>query len=167
MFAARRTTLTAGFLCLAFLPACLAFAFAGPGRTHAKKPTPKKAAPKGKVMTQPQASEKATFALPGGAVVVTVADLAALKTVVLASLRASKEPKPEQLEAELAPAEPDIDEDGVCRLGPWILQAKDGELRLTHHPERAPVMYLHYAVVARKEGRWSVTRWGVERVHAR
>lgn len=125
---------------------------------------------KGVVMTPRHgtaAAKQIRFDLANDPVVVTEHDLNTIRQAVLAYLRTSDEDLRDTLIAELETAPAFIDEAGTGRVGVWLLQQRGDALRLVHHPERAPVMYLHYAVLERRSASWRVQRFGVERVRAR
>ncbi len=88
----------------------------------------------------------------------------------LVALKSGAVPSPlsrEAVEALPVPAEPSLDASGYWRLGAWLLEARSGNMALTHRPAQ-PEPRLEYVALLRAEARTlSVVSLSMRQIHPR
>jgi len=94
-------------------------------------------------------------------VVVTLADAREMRAALQGYLDADKKRSQQTLPADLPPPDaPFIDEDGVLRLGPWLLQPEGDKLVLMQgFPPRGDqqLLFDYIAHLSKVDNRWTVT----------
>lgn len=166
---AMRTLRPRDFILLAALCGAALALCACPRRTpRTQTPQPTQTPQGAKKVGAQDGTAEITFEVGGEKLVVRERDLDDIRQAVVAHLRQSGEEFRDEFVAELEQAPRFIDEDGVGRVGGWLLERRGEELRLVRHPpERGAVMFLFYATLAREGGRWKVTEFAYERVRGR
>ena len=119
--------------------------------------------------------QTATIRLPSGDVRLTAADArqigAALKLYLQTNPKVGKVPMltPDSGAWLRAQDEGAIDPQGSVRVGPWLLQGRDGSLVVTYRepPAGRKVSYQYLARLNRKEDGWYVDDMTWEKIYAR